>query len=269
MSARTVIEVKAVDAGPPRPYGPRAEEQRSGWSGLYRVAGVAALAVVALIPIQATVYILWPPPATVRDYFSIFQSNVLLGMLDLDLLLIVDQLLIMAVLLGLYPALRRTDESVTLIGTAAGLVGAVLFIVSREATFSMLSLSQQYVVATSEPERAALVAAGQTMLTVYNGTSFSLGYFLSGVAMLLVSTVMLRGKLFSRTTGIAGVVAGVTGLVPANMGILGFVLSFISLLPLVVWLILVGRRLLQLGSGADRQASADGFGGWQGLEDGL
>ena len=107
------------------------------------------------------------------------------------------------------------------------------------------------------------------MLTVYNGTSFSLGYFLSGVAMLIISTVMLRGKLFSRATGLAGVVAGVTGLVPASMGMLGFVLSFISLLPLVVWLILVGRRLLQLGSGADSRASADGFGSWQGLEDGL
>ena len=190
---------------------------------------------------------------TVRDYFSIFQSNVLLGMLDLDLLLIVDQLLIMAVLLGLYAALRRTDESVTLIGTAAGVIGAVLFIVSREATFSMLSLSQQYTAAASEPERASLVAAGQTVLTVYNGTSFSVGYFLSGLAMLFVSTVMLRGMVFSRVTGVVGVLAGVTGLVPANMGTVGFVLSFISLVPLLVWLVLVGRRLLQLGSAAERE----------------
>jgi hypothetical protein len=268
MSVGTRIEIQAVETGSSRRFRRRAEDQRPGWSGLYRVAGVAALGVVALIPIQAGVYILWPPPTTVLDYFSIFQSNVVLGMLDLDLLLIVDQLLIIAVLVGLYVALRCTDESVTLIGTAAGVIGAVLFIVSREATFSMLSLSQQYAVATSEPDRAALVAAGQTFLTAYNGTSFSLGYFLSGAAMLLVSTVMLRGALFSRATGIAGVVAGVTGLVPASMGMLGFVLSFISLLPLVVWLTLVGRRLLQLGSGAERQASADGFSSRQGLKDG-
>jgi hypothetical protein len=65
--------------------------------------------------------------------------------------------------------------------------------------------------------------------------------------MLLVSTVMLRGMVFSRVTGVAGVVAGVTGLVPANMGTAGLVLSFLSLLPLIVWLILVGQRLLQFG----------------------
>jgi hypothetical protein len=97
----------------------------------------------------------------------------------------------------------------------------------------------------------------QTLLTVYNGTSFSVGYFLSGLAMLMVSTVMLRGMVFSRVTGLAGVLAGVTGLVPANMGTVGFVLSFISLAPLLVWLVLVGRRLFQLGSVADRETSAD------------
>jgi hypothetical protein len=257
MSRGTLIEIQAVETRPTRLYQRHAGMPRSAWTGLYRIGGVAALGIVALIPIQAIVFVLWPPPTTVVDYFTIFQTNALRGLLDLDLLLIVDQLLIVAVLLGLYTALRQTDESVMLIGTAIGLLGAVLFMVSREATLSMLSLSQQYAVAASEQERASLVAAGQTLLTVYNGTSFSVGYFLSGLAMLIVSTVMLRGTVFSHVTGVAGVLAGVTGLVPASMGTVGFVLSFISLLPLVVWLILVGRRLLQFGSAAERETLAD------------
>ena len=110
-------------------------------------------------------------------YFSTFQSNALLGLLDLDLLLIIDQLLIILVLLGLWAALKQTDHSVMLLGTTVGISGALLFIVSREATFSMFTLSQQYAVATSDTDRAALVAAGQTLLTVYNGTAFSFGYF--------------------------------------------------------------------------------------------
>jgi hypothetical protein len=52
-------------------------------------------------------------------------------------------------------------------------------------------------------------------------------------------------------TGLAGVAAGVPGLVPASIGTLGFVLSFVSLLPLVVWLLLVGRGFLHLHPGAD------------------
>ena len=96
-------------------------------------------------------------------------------------------------------------------------------------------------------ERAALEAAGQTLLTIYNGTSFSLGYFLTGLALLLVSMVMLRSAMFTRLTGLAGVAAGVTGLIPASMGTLGLMVSVVSLIPLIVWLFLVGRRFLQLG----------------------
>jgi hypothetical protein len=173
------------------------QDQWSAWTRLFRIAGVASLTVVTLILVQAAVYLLWPPPATVLDYFTIFQRNPLLGLLDLDVLLIVDQLLMLAVLLGLYVALRRTDESLMLVGTGAGLLGGTLLIVSREATLSLYSLSQQYAAASSAAQQATLVAAGQTLLTMYNGTSFSLGYFLSGLAMLLVSAVMLRGAVFS------------------------------------------------------------------------
>jgi hypothetical protein len=226
----------------------RANAPAAEWSTLYRMAGMAAFTVVALIPIQAVVYILWPPPTSVLDFFNTFQHNFVLGLLDLDILLVLDQVLIVVVLLGLYVCLRRVNPSLMLVATTIGLIGAVLFIISREATISMLWLSQQYAAAASEVERATLVAAGQTLLTMYNGTAFSLGYFMSGLAMLLISIVMLRAQVFSRVTAMAGVAAGLTGLIPASFGTLGLVLSFVSLLPLLVWLALIGRRFLQLAS---------------------
>jgi uncharacterized protein DUF4386 len=250
MSTDTLIELPAVVIEP-RLRGPSSVDGTGALgTTLNRIGGIAALAVVVLIPIQAAIFILWPPPTTVLGYFSVFQSNPLLGLLDLDFLLIVDQLLIILVLLALYAVLKRADESLMLVAITLGIVGAVLFIVSREATVSMMWLSQQYAGASSDADRVAVVAAGQTLLTVYNGTSFSVGYFLSGLATVVVSVVMLRSRVFSRATGVAGVLGGVTGLVPASFGTLGFVLSFISLLPLVVWLALIGRRLLQLGSEA-------------------
>ena len=250
MSRVTLNHRQLIDVRPFWSSQVETDAQPRGWHTLYRVAGISALAVVALIPIQGLVYVLWPPPTTPLDYFSVFQTNPLLGLLDLDLLLVIDQLLIITVLLALYVALRQVDPSLMLIGATVGLLGAMLMIVSREATLSMFSLSQQYAAAKSDADRAALQAAGQTLLTVYNGTSFSLGYFLSGVAMLLISSVMLRSASFTRLTGLAGVAAGVTGLIPASMGTLGFVLSFASLVPLIVWLYLVGRRFLQVSSNA-------------------
>ena len=247
MSSATLTDLHITETTPSTPYQSGDTDDRStDWHTLYRLGGIGALTVMALIPIQGLVYILWPPPVSAVDYFRVFQSNPLLGFLDLDLLLVFDQLLIIAVLLALYVALRQVDASLMLIGTASGLLGATLMIISREAIFSMFALSQQYVVAHSDAERAALEAAAQSLLTIYNGTAFSLGYFLTGLGMLLISTVMLRSSVFTRLTGLSGVAAGVTGLVPANMGTLGFALSFLSLLPLMVWLFLLGRRFLQL-----------------------
>jgi hypothetical protein len=246
MARTTLTDYPELETRPPTPHQDDTDARSTDWHTLFRLAGISALTVVALIPIQGLVYFLWPPPTTVVEYFKVFQTNPLLGFLDLDLLLVLDQLLIVIVLLALYVALREVDPSLMLIGIAAGLLGATLMIVSREATFSMFSLSQQYGLASSAEQRAALEAAGQTLLTVYNGTAFSLGYFLAALAMLLISTVMLRSTSFSRLTGVAGVAAGVTGLIPANMGSLGFALSFVSLLPLIVWLFLVGRRFLRL-----------------------
>lgn len=94
MALDTVIEIQPIDAEKPRRYATSAEARRMPWSSLYGIGGIAALVAVALIPIQTAIFILWPPPTTVLGYFSIFQTNVLLGLLDLDLLMIVDQLLI-------------------------------------------------------------------------------------------------------------------------------------------------------------------------------
>jgi Domain of unknown function (DUF4386) len=246
MASVARLDTQAVQRKPEDRFTPSRQ-----WSTLYRVAAIAALSVVALIPLQAVVFFAWPPPSTVLGYFDVFQSNALLGLLDLDLLLVVDELLMIPVLLGLYVALKQTDESVMLLAIAIGLVGVVLFLVAREATISMLWLSNQYAGANSEPERAALVAAGQTLLTTYNGTAFSVGYFLTGLATLLMSCIMLRGAVFGRTAGVAGVLAGATALVPASFGTLGLVLAFVSLLPLMVWLFSIGRRFLTLaGDGA-------------------
>ena len=248
MSRGALREFSVVQTSPPKSSEAEVEQHQADWLMLFQAAGIAALTVVAIIPIQGLVYILWPPPNTVRDYFTVFQTTPVLGFLDLDALLILDQVLIVVVLLGLYVALRRSNPSLMLIGAAAGMLGAVLMIVSREATFSMFTLSQLHASAISPTDQAALEAAGQTLLTMYNGTSFSVGYVLSGLALLLISTVMLRSALFSRLTALAGLAAGATGLIPANMGTLGFVLSFVSLIPLIVWLFLIGRRLLKLSS---------------------
>lgn len=216
------------------------------WKSLYRIGGTAALTMAVFIPIQIIIYVAWPPPTTVIGWFTLFQSNWLLALLDMDLLLIVDQVLVALVLLALYIALRRDSQSFMAIALVAGLVGIAAYFAST-AAFEMLSLSAQYWAATTHAQRSMILAAGQAMLAIYQGTAFDVGYILEGFALLIVAVVMLRSTTFGKATAYVGILLGVMSLVPPTAGTIGLFFSLGSLVPLEIWDILVARRLFQLG----------------------
>lgn len=217
------------------------------WNWLYRIGGYAALLMFVLIPIQIVIFIAWPPPQTVADYFTLFQQNRLLGLLDLDLLLIVDNLLSIPLYLALYIALRRKSESFVLIATVLGLLSITLYLVSREATFSMLTLSNQYTAAAAEAQRQIFLAAGQVMLVSYNGTVFNISYILGAAALIILSVIMLQSNLFSKAIVYLGLAANIIafGLYIPTVGIF---ISVISVVFLWAWDLLIALRLLRLGN---------------------
>jgi hypothetical protein len=214
---------------------------------LYQLGGIAAFIVALFIPIQGFIFIAFPPPSTVIGYFNLFQTNWVMGLLDLDLLLIVDNLLVIVVFLALYTALKKFNEPFMLGALITAMVGIVLYIVSREATFSMLSLSNQYAHAATDAERAALLAAGQTLLTIYNGTVFDVSYVLGAVPILIIAFVMLHSNIFSKFTGYTAILMGAMMVLPPTIGMVGLIFSLLSLMPTLVWLILIGLKFFQLG----------------------
>jgi len=208
---------------------------------------MTALAVLALIPVQMVVFFLWPLPSSVIGWFTVFHDNALVGLLDMDLLLIVDYLLLIGVFSALWASLRRANESLMSIALILQLVATATYLASTVA-FEMLTLSNQYATASTEVERFIFLAAGEAMLATWQGTAFDVSYVLSALAILTVSAVMLRSHhLFSKTTGYAGLSAGVLALVPPTAGTVGLILSLVSLVPMVIWLALIARRLLRSG----------------------
>ncbi|MGW9631002.1 DUF4386 family protein [Agromyces sp. NPDC055520] len=222
------------------------ESVAAGWRGLVRLGAAAAVIVVVMIPLQAAVFILTPPPRTVEAFFALFQDNPLLGLLDLDLLLTFDYLVMIPFYLTLYVVIRRTSPAWGLLALVIGLFSVVLFVVSREATFSMLMLSDQYAAATSVTDEAAIRASGTTLLTLYNGGTFGISYILGAISTLLFSAAMLRHHIFGRLPGLVGILTGATMLVPANAGVVGLTIAMVSLLPTIVWLILLIPHLLRV-----------------------
>ena len=221
------------------------------WSWLYRIGGAAAVFAVAVIPIQLLVFLAWGQPETALGWFTLFQENRLAGLLAFELLFVLNAVFGIATTLALYVSLKRISESLMAIALALGLLEAVAFVVSRPA-LEMLYLSNQYAAATTDAQRAALLSAGEGMLAAFNGTAFHVGYNLFSVYFLIISLVMLRGRVFGRVTAYTGILTAVL-----NWGLyvpgIGIILSVLSVFPLATWNVLVARRLFQLGR-ASRKA---------------
>lgn len=213
---------------------------------LYRVGGVAALFSAAIIPVELVVFIAWGQPDSALGWFDMFRENELVGLLAFELLFVVNAVVGLATTLSLYVVLRRVNESLMAISLVLGLVEAITIILARPAV-EMLYLSERYAAATTDAQRAAFLAAGEAMWAVTHGTAFHVGYNLFSVFLLIVAVVMLQSGVFGRLTAYAGILAALLnwGLYVPGIGVF---LSVLGVFPFfVVWNVLVGRKLLQLG----------------------
>ncbi len=211
-----------------------------------RMLGFLSIGLFAIIPFQAAVYFISPPPTTVIQYFALFQKNAFLGFLGLDLSLTVDNLLFLLVYIGFYFLFRQYNRILVTIALIFAIISVALYVISREALFSMMNLSNQYSIASGETEKTALITVGQTMLTIFNGTCFNVSYFLGGLIIILFSIAMLKNKIFTKITAWLGLSMGLFMLIPPTFGKFGLILSFLSIILILPWLILIAIRFFKL-----------------------
>lgn len=223
----------------------KTQAANTSWKNLYYAGGAAALLTIVFMPIQIAVFILKPLPSTVIGWFNLFQESKIIGLLDLDLLLVADQVLAILVFLAIFAALHKGSLSIMAIGTILAFTSCVLFITSNPA-FEMASISSQYAAAETETGRNLFLAAGQALIASWQGSAFQVSYFLGAVGSIIVSWVMLRSGLFSKAAGILGILGNAISLglyVPK----VGIYISVFSVVFLWAWYLLVGVKLLQLG----------------------
>jgi hypothetical protein len=184
----------------------------SAWKALYVVGGVAAL--LTVLNGLAEIAITFLPggamssgPTTAVDWFGLYQRSPFMGMRNLGLLNIIFTVLSIPVSYALYAAHRRTHRAFAGLSLLVALLGVGVFLATNRA-FPMLALSSRYTEAATETQRAVFTAAGEAMLAV--GQSHAAGtflaFFLSTVAGVSISVVMLRARLFSEASAIIGIV---------------------------------------------------------------
>ncbi len=215
------------------------------WKRFYKFGGIAALAIVAIIPIQIVIFSVFPPPATTLGFIELFHQNWLLGLLSMDFLYYLNNTLLVAVYLGLFAALRKIDFAGLLFAVVLGFIGLGAFYASSVG-FEMLSVSNQYFSAESAELQQQLLAVGHGLIARYQGTGFDVYYVFNAITLLIISWVMLKSEDFSKATAVWGLVSGVFMIIPSTAGLLGLIFSLISLIPWIVFSIMMGQTLLRM-----------------------
>ena len=184
----------------------------------------------------------------------IFLKNSFFGLLHFDLLGMISYLFFIPLILSLYIVLKQKYESIILIATVIFFVGVAVFY-SSNTSFSMLSLSKQYLIAQTEAEKMMILSAFQSMVTLFKVNAFMISYILVSLSWLIISFIMLISKLFSRNLSCYGIIAGATGIIAEicentskSLLIAAIAFYFAAIVFLFLWVILTGKQLLSFST---------------------
>ncbi len=238
---------------------PAAADARRDW--LYMIAGFGALLAMSanlldiILGFGETSIIVNGTMRAVA-WFSLFQADGFKGLYTLGILNIVY----MACMVPMYIAVLATHYRKHLLasGTAVILFLLALAIyVANNAALPMFVLSGRYAAATTDAQRALFAAAGEAVLA--RGEDFTPGafpgLFLSGIAAITLSFVMLRGGIFGKANAWIGIVGFsflsiftfLATFAPALYFIAFYTLAPIGGLLALTWFVLIARTFFKLG----------------------
>jgi len=236
--------------------------RNQSWSRFYRIGGITAFLTVLVMVSEIIITFLpgggrvAPEDVTILTWFDLFHDNWFLGLRNLGLINMIAAALLFPAVLALFGALRAAHEPWAALALILSVVGAAVYLAGNTG-LPMFALSKQYAAATTEAQRAAIVAAGQAMLAL--GESHTPGTFVAFLLLqsgaLLNSGLMLRSGHFARATAVTGLLGGallltfelVSDFIPTLFAMSLFIAMAGGLLSLV-WYVLVGRDLLRLAA---------------------
>lgn len=193
-------------------------------------------------------------PQTAVERFEQLQSNFLLGLYNLDLLNAINQLIMIPVYFALFIVHKKLNYSFSLLALIIFLVGTILFVANNTA-LTMLDLSNKYYSTTTDSQKLLLAGAGEAMLAkgAHGSLSAFIGFLLPNLAGILMSIVMIRGKIFSKLNGYLGLIGGM--LIVVYLIMVTFMPSVKSIATLIVapgglltmaWMIMFTIRFFKL-----------------------
>ena len=204
-------------------------------SVLHRNGRAASLLMLAIVPAQILLYVLFPPPGSASGWLDLFASSPLQGLIGLDLLYILNNALLILIYLSLWDICRQTSPGGSLTALVLGLTGIAAYFGSNPA-FEMLNLSRRWSLVSSSAGEAAVLGAAEALLAGYTGTAFNAYYLLNDAALWIFAVILYRSNAVGRRVAVAALVSALFMLVPSSFGTPGIVASLLSLPPWCLFL---------------------------------
>jgi hypothetical protein len=193
-------------------------------------------------------------PQSAIGRFVQLQENKLLGLYYLDLLNMTVSIIMIPTFLALFVAHRRINNSFSILALIIFIIGTTTF-VANNAALPMLDLSQKYVTTTENDQRILFAAAGEAFIAkgAHGGFGAFPGFILITISEMLISLVMLKARIFSKTTaylGLSGTILLMIYLILVTFAptIKNYAMIFAAPggLLFLAWTIMFTKRLFQL-----------------------
>ena len=207
---------------------------------LFKLTNFLIIIMILIIPLQIIIFSLYPPPNTVEGFFELYKSNLFLGLLSLDFLYLINNTIMIILYLSLFVALYKESPLTVLIAFILGMVGLVCYYGSNPS-FEMLTLSKKFFEANIN-EKIIYIAAGETLLAGYSGTSFNVYYVLNTICLLMFSYTLIKSPIFKKSVGYWALASGFFMIIPSSAGMIGLIFSLLSLIP---WIVFIGLLRLE------------------------
>lgn len=188
-------------------------EKDAQWKVLYRIAGIAVICTIVVMVVEMFLSMMpdgsrtTDATSSITGWFDLFQRNEFMAMRNLGLINIIATTLTLPVFFALFGLHRK--ENIVLAGfTLILYVVSYAIFIADNSVLPMFALNNQYLTANAETQQQIL-SAGTALIA--RGASHTPGtfpgFFLSELASILVSILMIKGAAFKRITGIIGILA--------------------------------------------------------------
>jgi hypothetical protein len=122
----------------------------------------------------------------------------------------INQIILIVSYFALFAAHRKINLGYSILAFVFFAIGTTIFIVNN-AALPMIDITNKYFATADLNEKLIFAAAGETLLLkgAHGNYGTFLSFFIPNIGGLLISIVMLKGKIFSKTNSILGIIGSV------------------------------------------------------------